>query len=137
MKANKSISETLKGTFLILEKNSILEKPNKLNGYRIIEIQVDENIIGIGIDKEGTKLAIFMIKTDCHYESYDEKKYKQTFLIGIPENCGSRQYLKLELNPICADNGNFQKISRHMAAVTKIYETLLIFSCAKVLTPLS
>lgn len=134
MKVSKSISQSIKETFLVLEKNSILKKPNKFKNFKVIEVEMSGTTVGVGIDSESTELAIFIIKTDFHYEIYDDKKYCQTFTIGIPKNCGRNEYWKLRPNEMNASNGNIQKISKHIAAVAKIYETLLIISNAKVIT---
>jgi len=122
MKATKNINEVLKTTFMILEKKSILPKPNKLFEFKIIEREIAHTTLGIGINEDHSAIKIYMIKEFPTYEPYDERKYRATFRIGIPKNCGRQKYwcVEFEDNPINADAGNPQKIQKHFEAVTEI-----------------
>lgn len=128
MKVCKSIPEVLKRAFLVLEKNSILEKPNRLKEFKVIEKEILGIIIGIGINNDFTSLKIFKIKTDCHYESYDEKKYRPTFKIGIPEGCGKEPYWRVEIDNLNANSGNMQSIQKHFEITIEIIKMLTLIS---------
>ena len=122
MKATKSIRMVLRTVFLILEKDSKLVKPNKWQEFKVIEKEIKSVVLGIGINEDNSAIKIFMIKDFPHYESYDERKYRPTFRIGIPKSCGKTEYWRAEFEdqPINADAGNPQKIANHFIAVNEI-----------------
>lgn len=128
MKVCKSIPEVLKRAFLVLEKSSILEKPNRWKEFKVIEKEFSGTIIGIGINNDCTSLRLFKIKVDCHYESYDEKKYRPTFKIGVPEGCGKELYWRIEIDNLNANSGNLQSIHKHFKITTEIIQMLTLIS---------
>jgi len=136
MKASKSIRDVLKNTFLVLETNSILEKPNKWENFKVIEKDFSGLTIGIGINEDNSSIKIFMIKDFPVYEFYDERKYKPTFKIGIPEGCGKIDYWRIEFEdePINVNAGNPQRIYKHLSAVTEILEIITIISHSAVIS---
>lgn len=141
-KKDVCIPETLSKVFrtITYDSNSIIENDKR---FRIAEILVEGVIIGIGINPSCTLLKFYMIKKDCKYESYNPRKYKATFCVGLPETVPEGKpfwAVMLEDNVLTASTddsapNNFKSLEDHITAVGKIMKTINILSFAEVELP--
>lgn len=130
MKSKKGIRQVLEEAFEVLKKGAITEKVIRWKNFNVIEIEISSIIIGVGMNDDHSIMKIFMIKNDCHYESYDPRKYKPTFTLGIPENCGRNEYwaFRLEDEHLHSNSGSIHEITTHVQVTSEVLKLLPLIS---------
>lgn len=88
-----SIPEILFSVFSFFAKDSQVRKSGE---YYLVDVELDKMVIGLGIKSDHSKLVICRIKTDVHYEVYDERKYRIAYELGIPSEGGREPYWQVE-----------------------------------------
>lgn len=121
------IREIIKSSFEQLKEN---HKSNviKWHDFNVIEIEIKNTIIGFGVNPDYSMIRIFSIKEDIYYESFDWRKYKPTFRIGIPRDAGIQDYwcVEGEEKRLISKPQDIHKIAWHFNAVNEVIAFLLI-----------
>ncbi len=127
MKKIRSIREIIKDSFEQLKedhKSSVI----KWHDYKVIELKIKNTIIGFGVNPDYSMIRIFLIKEDAFYESFDWRKYKPTFKIGIPRDAGTQEYwcVEGEEKRLISRPQDIHKIYWHFDAVNEVLAFLLV-----------